>query len=238
MAENYRPAAMPAERIGTSSPAQADEQSTAEVAKDQAAELSHSGAEAGKHVADVAREQASGVAAEAGRQGKDLLRQAQGQLQDQAAEGQQRLASRLFALSDELSAMADAPGPSGMTVGLARQAASTVRDAGQWLDARNPSQVAAEVQSFARRRPAVFVVLAAGAGLVAGRLTRGLKDADSDNTPEAAGVPAPGSGLPDSGLPGSGLPATGRGPAWDEPQSRSGQSSLVTDDQASHQGAL
>jgi hypothetical protein len=259
MAENYRSAATPAERMGTPSPVPADEQGTAEAAKDQAAELSHGSAEAGKHVADVAREQASGVAAEAGRQGKDLLRQAQGQLQEQAAQGQQRLTSRLFALSDELGSMADAPGPSGMTVNLARQAASTVRDAGQWLDARNPRQVAEEVQSFARRRPAVFVVLAAGAGLVAGRLTRGLKDAGSDSSP-VAGVPAaspevgeqrdrsvsaghlpPAStGNEPAGSPAqrSGLPAPGRDPAWDETSSRSGQSSLVTDDQASRQGTL
>ena len=48
-----------------------------------------------------------------------------------------------------------------------------------WSD-RKPGQVVDEMQSFARRRPAVFLVLAAGAGLVAGRLTRGLKDASSD----------------------------------------------------------
>jgi hypothetical protein len=183
MAEDYRSAATPTQPTGAPSPLPASEESTAEVIKDQAADLSHSSVEAGKRVADVAREQASGVAAEAGRQGKGLIRQAQGQLQEQAAQGQQRLASRLLSLSDELRSMADSPGPSGMTANLARQAASNARDAGQWLDARNPRQLAEQMQSFARRRPAVFLALAAGAGLLAGRLTRGLKDADSDGTP-------------------------------------------------------
>jgi hypothetical protein len=43
-----------------------------------------------------------------------------------------------------------------------------------------------EVQSFARRRPGVFLALAAAAGLVAGRLTRGIKAASSDG-PAPAG---------------------------------------------------
>jgi hypothetical protein len=36
------------------------------------------------------------------------------------------------------------------------------------------------MQSFARRRPGVFLALAAGAGLMAGRLTRGMKAASKD----------------------------------------------------------
>jgi hypothetical protein len=180
MTDNYLPAATPPQR-GDSLPPSAGEPGTADVVREQASDLSHSGVQAGKHVADVAAEQASGVAAEAGRQGGDLLRQAQDQLGDQAARGQQRLADRLFSLSDELCSMAGASGQGGMAAGVASQAASRVRDAGQWLDERKPGQVADDVQSFARSRPAIFLVLAAGAGLVAGRLTRGLKGGDSDS---------------------------------------------------------
>jgi hypothetical protein len=83
----------------------------------------------------------------------------------------------------------------GVAVDVAQQAASRVRDAGHWLEKREPGQVVNEVQSFARRRPAVFLVLAAGAGLVAGRLTRGLKDATAgDSTETAAPAAAPGLG--------------------------------------------
>ena len=69
MTENYLPASTPPQRRESPPPVLAEEQGTAEVVKDQAADLSHSGIQAGKHAADVAREQASGVAAEAGRQG-------------------------------------------------------------------------------------------------------------------------------------------------------------------------
>jgi hypothetical protein len=256
--ETYPPAAMPSQRGESQPPVSAEEQGTADVVKDQASDLGHSSVQTGKHVADVAREQASEVAAEAGRQGRDLLQQAQGQLEEQAAQGQQRLADRLLSLSDELRSMADSSGQGGMTTDLAHQVASQVRDAGQWLGDRKPGQVMDEVQSFARRKPAVFLALAAGAGLVAGRLTRGLKDASSDDSAPAAapaatrelsgqwaepsdvdGYPAT-DGVSDETLglsaPASGLPTTGDDQTWQAGPGYSESSPLVTDDQAGRQG--
>jgi hypothetical protein len=168
------------------------QQDTADVVKAQAAGLGQSGADAGKHAASVAQEQASQVAAEAARQGRDLLRQAQQQAGDQAARGQQRLAAELLSLGEELSEMADGSGQQGVAAGLARQAASRARGAGRWLDDRSPAQVIDGVQAFARRRPGVFLALAAGAGLVAGRLTRGLGAAHDDDAEPPTPTPAPG----------------------------------------------
>jgi hypothetical protein len=203
------------------------EQDTAQLVKDQASDLANSGVQAGKHVGDVAREQASGVAAEAGRQGRDLLQQAQGQLHEQAAGGQQRIAKKLLSLSDELRSMAE-NSDQGVAVDLAQQAASRVRNAGHWLEEREPGQVVNEVQSFARRRPAVFLVLAAGAGLVAGRLTRGLKDATAgDSTDTAAPATAPRlGGQPVRQADVAGYPSYGEGVP------------VVTDDQATYKDTL
>ena len=259
MTDNYLPASTPPQRGEPLPPAPAEEQGTADVVKDQASDLSHSSIQTGKHVADVAREQASGVAVEAGRQGRDLLHQAQGQLEEQAAQGQQRLANQLLSLSDELRSMAGASGQGGMAASLASQAASRARNAGQWLDDRKPSQVADEMQRFARRRPAVFLALAVGAGLVAGRLTRGLKDANSDDSAAAAATqrlsgqwaqpsdmdsypPATAAGVSDQtpGLsaPASGLPPAGGDPVWPAGPAYGERSPLVTDDQAGRQGTL
>jgi len=258
MTENYLPEAT---QRGQSPPGSVDEQGTVDVVKDQASGLSHSSVQAGKHVAEVAREQASGVAAETARQGRDLLQQAQGQLAEQAAHGQQRVAKQLLSLSDELRAMADHPGHGGMAADLAHQAASRIRDAGQWLEGRKPGQVMDEVQSFARRRPAAFLVLAAGAGLVAGRLTRGLQGAISGE-PAATSAPAATQGLsgqraqpPDvvgyppatarlgDEIPGpsvhvSGLPPTGGDLAWEGDPAYGEPNLLVADDQAAHKGTL
>ena len=223
MTENYP--------TGTTSPPNGEwpetETDTTQVVKDQASDLANSSVQAGRHVGDVAREQASGVAAEAGRQGRNLVDQAQGQLHEQAAEGQQRIAQKLLSLSDELRSMAENANQ-GVAVDLAQQAASRARDAGHWLEKREPRQVVNEVQSFARRRPAMFLVLAAGAGLVAGRLTRGLKDAsadDSTNTAEPA--PAPGLGTqPAQPADVAGYPSYGEGVP------------VVTDDRAAYRNTL
>ena len=263
MTDKYPPAATPPQGRSAPSeslpPASAREHGTADLVKGEAADLSHGSVQAGKHVAEVAREQASGVVAEAGRQGRGLLQQAQQELEVQAAHGQQRLAKQLLSLSDELRSMADASGRGGMATDLTQQAASRVRGAGQWLDEHRPGQVAEEMQSFARRRPAVFLALAAGAGLVAGRLTRGLKNAASDNstTPIApaatqglsgqraqpsdlAGYPPvpPAVSDPTPGLSGaaSGLPATGTDPDPQAAPASGEPNPLVTDDQAGWQG--
>jgi hypothetical protein len=203
------------------------EQDTTQVVKDQASDLANSSVQAGKHVGDVAREQASGVAAEAGRQGRNLVEQAQGQLHEQAAQGQQRIAQKLLSLSDELRSMSENANQ-GVAVDVAQQASSRVRDAGHWLEKREPRQVVNEVQSFARRRPAMFLMLAAGAGLVAGRLTRGLKDAAADDSTDTAEpTTTPGfSTQPAQPADVAGYPSYGE------------NASVVTDDRAAYRNTL
>jgi hypothetical protein len=243
MTQEYPPTSTPSRRGGAPLPPQ--QEGTADVVKEQAAELSQSGVQAGKHAAEVAREQASGVVAEVSSQGRNLLGQAQDQLAEQATRGQQRLAEELLSLSDQLSSMAESSGQAGVAADLTRQAASRTREAGQWLGDRRPEHVVDELQSFARRRPAVFLALAAGAGLAAGRLTRGIKAAADDGTVSAAPMssgavtdvgglraqPPEGAAYPpetatglagdaaDSagGMVGTGdVPATGPGPAYDD----------------------
>lgn len=190
MTQEYSPESAPPAQRADSPP----RQGTAETVRDQAAGLSQGTVQAGKHAADTAREQGSEMAAEAARQGRDLVRQAQDQLGDQAAQGQQRLAATLHSLSDQLSAMADGSPQEGMATDLARQGAARTGDAAHWLSSRQPAQVVDEVQSFARRKPGVFLALAAGAGLIAGRLTRGMLAASSeDQQPAAPAAPGPAS---------------------------------------------
>jgi hypothetical protein len=251
MTDKYPPAATPPPGRSTPSdslpPASTRERGTADLVKDQAVDLGQGSVQAGRHVAEVAREQASGVVAEAGRQGRGLVQQAQQELEVQAAHGQQRLAKQLLSLGDELRSMADASGRGGMAADLTHQAASRVHDAGQWLDGHRPGQVAEEMQSFARRRPAVFLALAAGAGLVAGRLTRGLKNGASGNsmTPSAPAAsqgpssqwaqPSDLTGYPPA-PPAASDPATGTDPGTQAVPASGGPDSLVTDHQAGWRG--
>jgi hypothetical protein len=187
-------------------------QSTVEATKDQAGQVSQSAADAGQHVAQVAKEQLGTVAGEAGRQTKDLLAQGRTELTDQAGQQKQRVTSGLQTLSSELHSMAQHDGAEGMATDLARQGAQKVSELATWLESREPGQLVDEVKSFARRRPGTFLLLAAGLGLAAGRLTRGVtSSADQSGAgsassstagwPAATVPPAPVTSAPTAVLP-------------------------------------
>jgi hypothetical protein len=201
---------------------------TQQVARDEAAEVGRTTAEAGRHVAETARDQAGQVAGEAKRQARDLMGEARGQVTEQARNGQQKATEGLRALADELRQMADRTDQSGPASELARQAADKAADFAEWLNRREPGDLIEEVRGFARRRPGVFLLGAAFAGVVAGRLTRGVVDANRQDDsalpvprtaydqPYPASMPPPGPlGTPGSGMapaePYTGLPP-GPGP--------------------------
>ena len=193
MSINYPPS-LPPESIGTKPTpypsAQPEEQpDTKDVAKEQAANVGQGAAEAGQRVAGVAKDQAGQVTAEAGRQAKELFGQAQSQLKEQAGAQQENLVAGLKSLSDELSSMSTATDNPGPASDLARQASERTSAVAGWLDGKEPAAILDEVSTFARQRPGLFLALAAGVGVLAGRLTRGLK-AQTDGSTDGAVSPS------------------------------------------------
>jgi hypothetical protein len=174
----------PAMRGGLSSAG--DDTSTTEVAKQQVADVADTAKQAGAQVADTVKEQAGQVTAEAKHQAKQLLAQAQSELTDQAAATQQRVSEGLHALADELSGMARNSEQDGVATDLARQAADKARQTAGWLADRDPGSLLDEVRSFARNKPGTYLAIALGAGVLAGRLTRGLTAPTEDTTPARA----------------------------------------------------
>lgn len=173
------------------------DQSKTDAAKEQASAVGQGAAQAGQQVASVAKDQAQNVAVEAGSQAKDLLNQARSELTEQAGAQQKRLSETLRSLGDELESMGHHSEQQGIATDLVKQVSGRAHDAASWLESREPGSLISELQSFARQRPAAFLALAAGAGLVAGRLGRGVKDATSDDssatrsTPTTSGRTAP-----------------------------------------------
>ena len=140
----------------------------------------------------MAEDQVKQVAAETGKQAKQLLGQAQSELSDQAATQQQRAAAGLHSVGDQLHAMAGASDQPGMATDLAQQAGDKAHQFAGWLEDRDPGSVLTELRSFARQRPGVFFAIALGAGVVAGRLARGLTtDPDEAGSGSAAPSTAP-----------------------------------------------
>jgi hypothetical protein len=165
-----------------------------DVAKDEAANVGNSAREAGSHVAQSATDQAKQVVSETGRQARDLLGEAKGQVREQASTQQHQAAQQLRAVAGELSEMAAKGGQSGLATQVAQEAAERVRGVASWLDQREPGDLLDGVRDFARRHPGTFLVGAAAAGMVAGRLTRGLTGAagpDGQPRPQPYAVSEP-----------------------------------------------
>jgi ElaB/YqjD/DUF883 family membrane-anchored ribosome-binding protein len=158
--------------------------STKDVAVDEARNVGQTAAQAGSQVASVATDQAKEVVQETQRQAKDLLDQGRSQLKDQAVTQQQKAGQSLSSLAQELRSLADgtsegAPGPAR---DLLQQASSSVENFASMLQNREPAELLDEVRRFARRKPGLFLLGAAAAGVLAGRLTSGVKAAHSDTS--------------------------------------------------------
>jgi hypothetical protein len=181
----------------------------------QGSQVAKSTAQGGKHVAQTAADQGGQVAREAGRTARGLVGQAQQELRDQAGMQQKRAADGLRMLGDQLRAMTDKSGQPGMAADLVGDASDRAHRAAEWLEHREPGQVVEEVRNFARSHPGAFLVGAAVAGVLAGRLTRNLGQSDGHGGEPAAG-PAPAL----SGQPGA---STAPGPGV-QPEPTSGSS--------------
>jgi len=160
--------------------------STTEAVKGEASQVASHAAEAAQGVAETAKAEASNVAAEVKANARDLLHQAKSDLTSQAGTQQQKVAEGIRNISSELRTMADASDQPGVASDLIKQAADRSQSIASWLDGRDPGSLLTEVKSFARQRPGTFLLLAAGAGVLAGRLTRSL----SAGVPDTTGTPA------------------------------------------------
>lgn len=176
-----------ASTTGTAGPA-----SPTGTAKDEAAAVAGHAAADVKNVAGTAKAEAANVAAEARTSALGLLQQARTDLTDQAGTQQQRAAEGIHSISSQLSTMADASDQPGVATDLVRQAAERSRSVADWLENRDPGSVLEEVKSFARKRPGTFLMVAAGAGLLAGRLGRSLQAGapDTQTRPSKPSKPA------------------------------------------------
>jgi hypothetical protein len=163
-----------------------------DAAKEEAADVARTAAGSAQNVAQTAKEEVANVASEAKHSAQDLMHQARSGLTSQAGTQQQKAAEGIRTISGQLQSMADAPEQQGIASDLIRQAADRTSSMATWLENREPGDLLGEVQRFARNRPGTFLLLAAGAGILAGRLTRGLTagatQSSSTGTADASGL--------------------------------------------------
>lgn len=197
--------------------------------REESREVADTAKERAGGVAQTAREQAGDVVAHTQAEARDLLQELRTSLRQQTQAQRDRMAEVLGGFEQELQHMVDQGGGSGPATEVIRQAAQRCRTWRQYLE--DDSDVVGDLRSFARRRPGTFLLAAATAGVVAGRITRGARDAKAvaqddessgvqgaaDDSPTGAVYPppvAPGSAIAPSIDPGEapyGTGGTGRG---------------------------
>jgi hypothetical protein len=138
--------------------------------------------EAGR-VAEVAKGQAQQVASEIGTQARDLVGELKTQVHDQSAIQRDRLADNLRRFGDDLDGMRQSSSSSGLATNLTGMLASKAREVSNFLGDHEPGDLIEEVRQFARQRPGTFLLGAAVAGVIAGRLTRGAAASNDSTSP-------------------------------------------------------
>jgi len=181
--------------IGTSTPLYPTEGTTAatdaggankaDELKGRAADTKDTAQQAGAQVAQTATDKAKDVADETKRQARNLLDEGREQLQTQVQQQHQNVVGQLRTLADQLNSMANGtatPGQTGLATELVGQAGDRAQQLVRHLENRQPGELVDDVRRFARQHPGAFLAGAALAGVVAGRLTRGVVAAKHDQS--------------------------------------------------------
>jgi hypothetical protein len=157
--------------------------------REDVAGLASDAGDAGRQVVDVAKDETRSVAADTKVQARRLLGTVGDELRTQAAAQQSKAAAGIRSAGTELAEMASSSERSGYASQVVGEAADRVDAVGRWLGERDPKSLLEEVKGFARRRPGVFIAIAVGAGVVAGRLTRALASSGADSTGSTSAAP-------------------------------------------------
>lgn len=150
---------------------------------DQAKEAASTAATEGKHLAEEAKAEAKAVAADAQAQARDLLHQARTEVESQSRSQLETLVSTLQGFADDLEKMARGEGPaSGIAQDVVREVSDKAAALSSQLRGREPGELLDQARGFARQKPGTFLLGALVAGVVAGRVVRGAKDAQGSST--------------------------------------------------------
>jgi len=173
-------------------------QRVASSAKAQGQQVLRSTADQAGEIVVSAKEQAAEVADQATTEARNLLEETRQRLEEQSATGAQRLGEQLQRLGEEALALSEGRPDEAPTVqGYVKRAAYTLLESADRaygvsddIQTRGIGGLLSDVQTFARRRPGVFLLGAAGLGLVAGRAVRASKDDGGDGVGAVDPAPA------------------------------------------------
>jgi hypothetical protein len=154
-------------------------------------------------VAQVAKEQTQAVVSDAREQAQALLHQSRDQLSDHATTQRDRAVETLRSLAGELDEMASQSTESGLGAQLAREGGQRAQQVADFLAHREPGQLLDDLRDLGRRRPGAFLMGAAVAGVLVGRISRGAMSAKKAGSSSSARSSSTTGSFPTSGTPGT-----------------------------------
>ncbi len=151
--------------------------------------VAHHAKDAVADVASTAKEQTQQVAHEAKHQAKQVVEDVRQRVGREADDQARRVSEGITKLADELSSMAEHSSEGSPAAGALRQVADTGRQAARFLDERGAGGLLETAQDFARRKPGTFLIGAAVAGLLVGRVVKSASGSSDSRQNGVTGRP-------------------------------------------------
>lgn len=163
-----------------------------DTAKEEAANVGESAKDAAGRVAGTAKEEAKNVASEAKHQARQLIDTTLQEAREQASTQQSRAAEGLRTIANDLSSLSSGNGGTdGIASQIIGEVGNRVESVASWINDREPADLLEELKTYARRHPVTFITVAGVAGLLVGRLTRGLIADAKDEQAATSGTTGP-----------------------------------------------
>lgn len=141
-------------------------------ARDEGAEIAQHAGEAAGQVGSTVREQAAQVTHETAAQARHVVQDVRERVAAEAEEQATRVSKQLGRLADELTDMARTAPSGSMSAGAIQGVADTSRQAARFLDERGAQGLFDSARDYARRKPGTFLLGAAVAGFLVGRVAK------------------------------------------------------------------
>ena len=164
----------------------------ADAASSAAGDAASTAGDEAKRVVSEAKDQARSVVGEAKDQVSGLVQKTRDELRAQSTDRSRQAAGGLRTLSDQLQALTEGrPGDAGPLAGYVTAGRQQVASFASRLEDRGIEGVVDDVARFARRRPGVFLLAAAGTGFVIGRFVRSGVSVARDSSSNGDSEPEP-----------------------------------------------
>lgn len=141
-------------------------------ARDEGFEVAQHAKDAAGQVGSTVRDEAAHVTHETAAQARRVAMDVRERVVAEAEEQATRVSKQLGRIADELSDMAGSAPSSSMSAGAIRSAADTSRQAARFLDERGARGLLDSARDYARRKPGTFLLGAAVAGFLVGRVAK------------------------------------------------------------------